>query len=279
VFLLAGSEAFDRVPLQVAMMVMNEQTELSLGLLPTVAELALSGRTLPHLTRAVVVGEALRRAALALHRVPSATLAGKDADGMPLTRQHRHAHYVADCRGAADPVHGGPLRITHVVVYAPGGLTPSEVTALLGVRYLPSYVYGTEVAETEPLAVTLGGLGQVAGLHGSRLGQRSTVFASRTPFVLPRHRKRGDEPEEQLVRELRLRGLPIPRQIERTLGPLGLAESETPPWSVFLRHRRHDELTTGYYGFRIEFAEAVSGPLLLGYGCHYGLGQFVPYAE
>ena len=68
-FLLAGSEAFDRVPLQVAMMVMNEQTELSLGLLPTVAELALSGRTLPHLTRAVVVGEALRRAALALHRV------------------------------------------------------------------------------------------------------------------------------------------------------------------------------------------------------------------
>ena len=105
------------------------------------------------------------------------------------------------------------------------------------------------------------------------------MFASRTPFVLPRHRKRGDEPEDQLVRELRLRGLPIPGQIERTMGPLGLAESDTPPWSAFLRHRRYDELTTGYYGFRIEFAEAVSGPLLLGYGCHYGLGQFVPYAE
>ena len=153
------------MPLQVAMMVMNEQTEPSQGLLPTVAELALSGRTLPMLTRAVVVGEALRRAVLAVHRVPSVTLAGKDADGTPLIWQHRHAHYVADCRGAADPVHGGPLRITHVVVYAPGGLTPSEVTALLGVRYLPSYVSGTEVAETEPLAVTLGGLGQVAGLH------------------------------------------------------------------------------------------------------------------
>ncbi len=153
-FLLAGSEVFDTVPLQVAMMVMNEQTELSQGL-----------RTLPLLTRAVVVGEAFRRAVLAVHRVPSVTLAGKDADGTPLIWQHRHAHYVADCRGTADPVHGGPLRITHVVVYAPGGLTPSEVTALLGVRYLPSYVYGTEVAETERLAVTLGGLGQVAGLH------------------------------------------------------------------------------------------------------------------
>jgi hypothetical protein len=43
VFLLAGSEVFDTVPLQVAMMVMNEQTELSQGLLPTVAELALRG--------------------------------------------------------------------------------------------------------------------------------------------------------------------------------------------------------------------------------------------
>ncbi len=124
-FLLAGSEVFDTVPLQVAMMVMNEQTELSQGL-----------RTLPLLTRAVV-GEAFRRAVLAVHRVPSVTLAGKDADGTPLIRQHRHAHYVADCRGTADSVPGGPLRITHVVVYAPGGLTPSEVTALLGVRYLP----------------------------------------------------------------------------------------------------------------------------------------------
>jgi len=68
---------------------MNEQTELSHGLLPTVAELALTGPTLPLLTRAVVVGEALRRAALAMHRVPSATLAGKDANGTPLIGQHR----------------------------------------------------------------------------------------------------------------------------------------------------------------------------------------------
>ena len=105
-FLLAGSEVFDTVPLQVAMMVMNEQTEPSQGLLPTVAELALSGRRLPMMTRAVVVGEALRRAVLAVHRVPSVTLAGKDADGTPLIWQHRHAHYVADCRGAADPVPG-----------------------------------------------------------------------------------------------------------------------------------------------------------------------------
>ena len=30
------------------------------------------------------------------------------------------------------------------------------------------------------------------------------------------------------------------------------------------------------YGFRLSFSEQVSGPLALGYGCHFGLGQFVP---
>ncbi len=250
----------------------TEQGQLSL---PTVVELLLSGRRLPLLTRAVVVGEAVRRAALAMHRVPSVTLAGKDASGTPLTRQHRHAHYVADCRGGSGGAADQALRTTHVVVYAPAGFVPSEVAALLAVRYLPPFVVG-ESGDAEPITVTLCGVGQVAGLAGSPLGQRSAVFASRTPFVLPRHRKRGEEPEDQLLRELRLRGLPTPRHIERTEGPQGLASGESPPWSAFQRQRRNDELTTGFYGFRIEFAEAVPGPLLLGYGCHYGLGQFVP---
>jgi CRISPR-associated protein Csb2 len=29
-------------------------------------------------------------------------------------------------------------------------------------------------------------------------------------------------------------------------------------------------------GFEIEFAEPVSGPIALGYACHFGLGLFVP---
>lgn len=29
-------------------------------------------------------------------------------------------------------------------------------------------------------------------------------------------------------------------------------------------------------GFEIEFAEPVSGPLALGYACHFGLGLFIP---
>jgi CRISPR-associated protein Csb2 len=29
-------------------------------------------------------------------------------------------------------------------------------------------------------------------------------------------------------------------------------------------------------GFEIEFAEEVSGPIAVGYACHFGLGLFVP---
>ena len=263
------------MPVQVAMM--NEQTEVSQGFLPTVAELVLSGARLPLVTRAVVVGESVRRAALAMHRVPSATLAGKDAHGKPLIQQHRHAHYVADCRGGQGSTADGALRITHVLVYAPAGLLPSEVAALLAVRDLPPFVVA-DSGESGPLLVTLCGLGQVAGLTGSPLGQRSRVFTSRTPFVLPRHRKRGDEPEDQLVRELRLRGFPTPIHIARMHGLLTPSQPLL-PWSQFVISRRHDEVTTcdRGFGFRIEFAEPVAGPLLLGYGCHYGLGQFVPH--
>ena len=33
------------------------------------------------------------------------------------------------------------------------------------------------------------------------------------------------------------------------------------------------------YGFRVEFAEPVSGPVTAGYACHFGLGQFVAAAD
>jgi len=40
-------------------------------------------------------------------------------------------------------------------------------------------------------------------------------------------------------------------------------------------HRHKDQQTRSFCGFRIELAESVLGPLLLGYGCHYGLGQWI----
>jgi hypothetical protein len=44
-------------------------------------------------------------------------------------------------------------------------------------------------------------------------------------------------------------------------------------WIEFRRNRKDDAPQPGY-GFQIEFAEPVAAPFSLGYGCHFGLGQF-----
>ena len=44
-------------------------------------------------------------------------------------------------------------------------------------------------------------------------------------------------------------------------------------WVEFRRNRKDDAPRPGY-GFRLEFDEPVPAPFSLGYGCHYGLGQF-----
>ena len=48
-------------------------------------------------------------------------------------------------------------------------------------------------------------------------------------------------------------------------------------WIEFRRERLLGGGSRGQgfgYGFDIEFAEPVAGPLYFGYGCHFGLGMF-----
>jgi len=46
-------------------------------------------------------------------------------------------------------------------------------------------------------------------------------------------------------------------------------------WIEFRRNRTDDSARVGY-GFELEFAEPPVGPVTLGYGCHFGLGLFMP---
>ena len=53
-------------------------------------------------------------------------------------------------------------------------------------------------------------------------------------------------------------------------------------WIEFRRERLFGGGSRGQgmgYGFVIEFAEPVPGPLCLGYGCHFGLGLFMATAK
>jgi CRISPR-associated protein Csb2 len=94
-----------------------------------------------------------------------------------------------------------------------------------------------------------------------------------TPFSPARHWRKGrgtfaEFLTEEVKRECRNHGLPAPVQVtplERPIGPFD--------WIEFRRNRK-DETPRPGYGFRIAFAEPVAAPFSLGYGCHYGLGQF-----
>lgn len=121
------------------------------------------------------------------------------------------------------------MQITHVVVYAPSGLAASEVTALARLSYLPRFILWGHSAAAQTVGVSLSGLGAPSELRGSRLLLRSTRFVSRTPFVLPRHCKRGEEPQVQLLRERQLRRLPMPVQMQLMPEPAGLLPKQRLP--------------------------------------------------
>jgi CRISPR-associated protein Csb2 len=243
------------------------------GPFPTVAELVLGGKVLPLFTDAVRVAEQIRRAALSCFGTPSSPiLSGKGPDNVARRDQHRHAHYIPEARGKTN-------RVTHVWVYAPEGFGEAEQAALAKIRFL------TQEHGRPDLDVVLSGFGQTEDFETvSPLFGVSRRWRSRTPFVLPRHAKeRRDSPEEQLAHELSLRGLAVPAEIAPELGVSlfdpGAGKDASTRWLSFRMLRRRDRgneavTTKGFAGFTITFAEAQRGPILLGYGAHYGLGQF-----
>jgi CRISPR-associated protein Csb2 len=237
------------------------------GARPTVVRYALDGPVLPLLTDTVRFAELARRAALSKYggaeKRRSAILSGRGADGSRL-HGHQHAHYLpTDEEG-----HG---RLTHLTVFAPAGFDDEHQRALGALRVLNP---GDGGPETQLLLLGFGGPADFTG-RGLREG---TTWQSATPFILSRHPKRNakDQPEDQLRLEVRRRGLPEPTRVD----PLPVCRTGGHPtrWLAFRRYRsRGPDPAVGLgFGFRVEFPRAVAGPLVLGYGCHFGLGLFVP---
>ena len=120
-------------------------------------------------------------------------------------------------------------------------------------------------------------------------------WRSLTPYVLTRHVKfRGprdengrkvmvDCPEEQIARELSLRwpDRPIPvrmdvQELRKRIAPMREGKSGGFRPFDYFRYRRRGSNGGGVFNFNLKIAGPVSGPLILGFACHYGLGIFVP---
>ena len=241
-------------------------------MLYTVARFALSSNVLPLVTDSMPFGE-MTRFALSRCRPGnsySQALTGKTTDGIPLAG-HQHAHFLA-----TDEDHDG--RIDHLTIYAPCGLNPHDLEALGQLRSVRRY------KNLPSVRTVLIGLGTTAEFGEICIFKASRRWRSVTPFSLPRFPNRGggksprprDLPEGQLIRELRNRGLPEPASITR-IAELRTKRLGSFRWLEFHSRRLRKELEgNGLAGFEIEFDEEVAGPLALGFGCHFGLGLFLP---
>jgi CRISPR-associated protein Csb2 len=210
----------------------------------------------------------------------SPILAGKTLAGEILT-SHHHAHYLPTAEG--DDLR----RVTHLTVYAPGGLGPGERAALTTLRTI-------RVGDGEPLRAQLVGLGRPEDFT-AWLFRSSAVWESVTPFIAHRHPKRrgskrdtphltGSDPKEAFV-ELALRELVTKELIDRR-GFSRLTAVERLPAarggirSAEFRRSRERQGDEGWrrpHGlFMLRFESPVPGPVSLGYASHYGLGLFQP---
>jgi len=256
---------------------------------PTVARFMVAGSFSPRLTEALPLAERVHLALVQLSN-GSSVFTGCDSSHKPL-KGHGHAHIFCesnDCLGR-----GARGEITHITVYAPVGFETLEENALQSMKEI---IY----RDSEPsVQLSLQGIGQPEDFGGTDpskghcpLLARSRCWISRTPFIPTRHPKvtragaikRDDTglqigcPEHELRRLLKLGGFPEPVLVESVNGTW-LGEQEV-AWASFVCKRDNGEgKRAAYdrgYGFRIEFAEEIQGPLAVGYGSHFGMGSFLP---
>lgn len=246
------------------------------GILLSIATASGNPHALPPVTRMLPQAERVHRAIVAhaskLQR-HSAIVTGRALDGTPLRERHQHAHVLPldlDLDG----------HLEHILIWAPAGLDEDAQDAVRAVRQ--TFAKGG----TGPLRVAIAALGAVAALADLRPpfgdsmaallggGAGSRVWRSLTPFVSPRFlKKRGANTiEGQIGAELASRGLPTATQVA-VLDP---RDPSVARFRHFVRVRHHGPPPPQDHGWALELhlAEPIRGPLVLGYGSHYGLGLF-----
>jgi CRISPR-associated protein Csb2 len=239
-----------------------------------VARFDLSSAVLPSVTEALPFAEQARAALSSLRadETYSLALAGKtEGEGVPLKEDHAHAHFWATDEDADG-------RLDHLTVYAPRGFDADDVDAFGRVR-----VVRRHYKNLPDVRLVLLGLGTRDDFAHVPLFRAAKRWRSVTPFSLPRFANRGggkpprprDLPEAQLRRELRLRGLPEPVSVTPLSGYQTGGRRKV-RWLEFQTRRLKGREGYGLAGFELEFAEETSGPLSLGFGCHFGLGLFEP---
>lgn len=231
---------------------------------------AIESRVRPLVTETIRIAERFRINLMGAHKRivgdpsrVSPRFSGKDPSGRPL-RSHQHVYLLPfdqDLDG----------RIDSLFVYSRHPLDGDEQVALDRVEPL---VWSDPKFPLHCVPV------KWIYSPADRL-VRSTMFESSTPFVPTRHYRRGrgawsDWIRSEILRECRNHGIEEPADVQ-PLPHLEIRGGRPVHWLEFRRARssKADPPKTGY-GFRLTFENPVPGPFALGYGSHFGLGQFWP---
>lgn len=272
------------------------------GGLPTVARFAVCGSVRPLLTDAIMIGEQVRHVVMGCSRKvraddnAAAVFSGKCEDGSPLTAGHRHAHFL--CEAAS-----GDGRISHVTIFAPMGFDADDGRAFG--RLARSGIWGRDGYDLQLVFLGLGRPEEFGGLNEkagqSRVLATASIWESRTPYVLTRHLTRRGMPSlEAIAADPKLRNelteavrhelaqrsqfcgfaqdVAIEPMVDLKRAGTNLGGHFT-SWLKFRRQRVHGRgirAGAGGFGFRLTFPNSVTGPIAIGYGCHFGLGLFHP---
>ena len=214
-----------------------------------------------------------------VHAVAARIFAGEDGRRIlgysGAATHHLHAHWIpmTDKTRAGQPV-------TSLVVYMPDGLSAQDVARLVTVRHI-SGRRGTRsdgyqvkgLPEVDLLLQGAGSIGQVA----PELCRPARFWHSLTPYLPVRHRKReslADYLSADVSAELGYRDLP-PATVTAADPDGQLPDRWARGYRRYRLDERMDRSRPGL-GLRLEFAQEVAGPVLLGQLSHFGYGIFRP---
>lgn len=184
---------------------------------------------------------------------------------------HTHAHWLALPTGEEKP-----QVVMSLMVWVPRGLPADAVAAVISLPEMSGRRGSYEVRGFPPVRLLFQAAGTVSQVAPELCGP-ARRWQSLTPYLPVRHRKRESLEEflaADVARELAYRDRPMASVTRIEAGPQLMDRRAL----GFRRYRTGETMAQSRpgLGIRLEFAEPVAGPLLLGQLSHFGYGIFVP---
>jgi CRISPR-associated protein Csb2 len=238
---------------------------------PEVARFVLAGRPQPRIEESLRIGELARAALMSGGGVPPLEFSGRTAGGPQRDDPaHGHSFFLAE-----DADEDG--QIDHLIVFCRHGFSLEARRRLDRLHRLWLAHGRTDEAAERGRKEWRLALEDIAApqdfAQASALLRSSRIWTSVTPYLMPWHIKRNFGPTEQIKREaVRRGGYPVLANVA------ALDQSTVTKRTIkFQRIRsRRGLVQPDQLGclLKLTFAEPVDGPLVFGFGCHYGLGLF-----